>query len=433
MAKRLFEEERIRAIGATLKHKLKSPSGFTTAEMPQAIERLHEHSRKSGLNDGYQAGYAEGYHKGLSITARESYETGYSEGYKQCADDGGNSYDKGYDDGKASGETLGHSRGYNEGYSQGSSEGADNLKKAEARSADDIVLFDSTITVPSGYYAERITKEIDMSQAHSIGHSEGYYEGYDIGYTRGYAKGLDDGTGVILPALANPGTENDLLYGKELLDGNGNIVKGAIMQKSAYDIVVDDANFIVVIPSGLYNQGTVIDISAYYDSGYADGRDDALPPLTNPGTSTDLLFDKQLIDGEGNIVEGKIYTRSGDDVGLIGLDVTIPEGYYPEKVEKTIDGGRIYMEGHSVGYQTGYSDGLTEGAATLKREEGRTAEDVTGRVDFANDFANVDIPSGYYAESITKQVSLTSYYNTAYDEGYDDCLATYKDGNGVKY
>lgn len=45
-----------------------------------------------------------------------------------------------------------------------------------------------------------------------------------------------------------------------------------------------------------------------YDNGYADGQSAGvtLPTLTNPGTAADLAQGKQLIDSEGNIVEGTL-------------------------------------------------------------------------------------------------------------------------------
>lgn len=61
-----------------------------------------------------------------------------------------------------------------------------------------------------------------------------------------------------------------------------------------------------------------------------------LPKLTNPGTADTLLFNKQLIDGKGNIVEGTILTKTSSDLITDGATVTVPVGYYSTAVNKTI-------------------------------------------------------------------------------------------------
>lgn len=62
----------------------------------------------------------------------------------------------------------------------------------------------------------------------------------------------------------------------------------------------------------------------------------ALPTLTNPGTSSDLLSGKQLIDRNGNIVDGEIPIRTSSNVTSFLTTVTIPAGYYASQVKKTV-------------------------------------------------------------------------------------------------
>lgn len=70
------------------------------------------------------------------------------------------------------------------------------------------------------------------NEGYNNGYGTGYTKGYDQGNKAGYDKGYEAGTaaggGVELPELTNPGTAEDLLAGKELIDGEGNIVKGTI-------------------------------------------------------------------------------------------------------------------------------------------------------------------------------------------------------------
>lgn len=209
-----------------------------------------------------------------------------------------------------------------------------------------------------------------------------------------------------------------------------------------------------------------------YQEGYTEGAEDnqgvELPTLTNPGTATDLVEGKQLIDGEGNIVEGAIPVRTADNVGVIGTEVAVPEGYYPERVEKEIDTQPFYNAGYNAGYSKGETDGYTggystgyeigkvDGAENLKTEEARTAADLdVERLDKNN--LGLAVTSGYYGDGVTKVIDIKPYYtegyeegheeghyvgwqegrNVGYTEGYNDGLTagacTHEDGNGVAY
>ena len=56
--------------------------------------------------------------------------------------------------------------------------------------------------------------------------------------------------GITLPSLSNAGTASDLLEGKQLIDGAGNIVTGNIPIKTSSDLTVNGAT--VTVPSGYY-------------------------------------------------------------------------------------------------------------------------------------------------------------------------------------
>lgn len=57
-------------------------------------------------------------------------------------------------------------------------------------------------------------------------------------------------TGVELPELSNEGSASDLLSGKELIDGEGNVVTGTIPTNTASNLTVSGAT--VTVPSGYY-------------------------------------------------------------------------------------------------------------------------------------------------------------------------------------
>lgn len=85
-------------------------------------------------------------------------------------------------------------------------------------------------------------------------------------------------------------------------------------------------------------------IDEVYNKGYeagCSGEGVTLPTLTNEGTADDLLSGKQLIDGEGNIVEGAIATKTSSDLTASGKTVTVPAGYYASQATKTVSDSNL--------------------------------------------------------------------------------------------
>lgn len=61
-----------------------------------------------------------------------------------------------------------------------------------------------------------------------------------------------------------------------------------------------------------------------------------LPALTNPGSASDLLSGKQLIDADGNVVTGNIATKTAANLSASGATVTVPAGYYASQATKSV-------------------------------------------------------------------------------------------------
>lgn len=136
MAKKLYEEEKIRAIAERIRLHTGEDNLMTTAQMPE------------GVNSVYMVGNADG-------------------------------YDTGYFDGEDSVKT-------NEART------ADNISGEEA--LRDVI----EITVDAGYYTADTKKQLDVSFAYYYGWDDGwneasnfggYAEGFDDGYAEGYADG----------------------------------------------------------------------------------------------------------------------------------------------------------------------------------------------------------------------------------------------------
>ena len=61
-----------------------------------------------------------------------------------------------------------------------------------------------------------------------------------------------------------------------------------------------------------------------------------LPTLQNPGDADKLLEGYQLIGQTGQAITGTIPSKSGTDLTASGAAVTVPAGYYPAQVSKSV-------------------------------------------------------------------------------------------------
>lgn len=64
--------------------------------------------------------------------------------------------------------------------------------------------------------------------------------------------------------------------------------------------------------------------------------DPSLAPLANAGTAGDVLAGKQFYNDQSQAVTGTIATKGASDVTADGPLVTVPPGYYPQAVNKTV-------------------------------------------------------------------------------------------------
>lgn len=118
-----------------------------------------------------------------------------------------------------------------------------------------------------------------VGYVHEAGKSIGRAEGYDMGYADGYNKASSVESGVKLPTLTNPGAANDLLSGKQLIDGEGYIVEGAVPTRTSADLKFERLgkyDLGLTVTSGYYGEGVskIIDVEPYYDEGYDAGLND---------------------------------------------------------------------------------------------------------------------------------------------------------------
>jgi hypothetical protein len=103
------------------------------------------------------------------------------------------------------------------------------------------------------------------------------------------------GGGKPLPKLTTPGSAGDVLAGKQLIDQYGNPLTGTIQSlgEKTYSPSASEQR----IAAGQYLSGAQII--------------KALPALSDPGSAGAMLKGKQLLDQDGNVVEGTIPSFEG--------------------------------------------------------------------------------------------------------------------------
>lgn len=118
MPKMLYEKAYIDAIAAKIRSLVPDlwRRKFTTAEIPDGIQRVYEQGKTDGHSEGYSNGYNEGYKKG--------YSGGKTSGHKR-------GYDEGYDKGLVKGIDLGETSGYSNGYKDGAEQAIKSIPRAE--------------------------------------------------------------------------------------------------------------------------------------------------------------------------------------------------------------------------------------------------------------------------------------------------------------
>lgn len=161
-----------------------------------------------------------------------------------------------------------------------------------------------------------------------------------------------------LPSLSNPGTSDDLIVGKELIDSEGNVVVGTIPVRTTSDLTTSGAT--VEVPVGYYasqatksvatatqatpsidvSTGGLITASSAQSAGYVNaGTKSATKQLTTqqaktvtPSTSDQTVVSSGVyttgdikVKGDANLVAGNII----EGVSIFGVAGSYNSGYVP--------------------------------------------------------------------------------------------------------
>ena len=164
-----------------------------------------------------------------------------------------------------------------------------------------------------------------------------------------------------------------------------------------------------------------------------------LPALTTPGAAEDLLEGKQLIDGDGNVVEGAMPIQDTDAVSLTptNYSYTIPAGYHPggkkvtarrggktvtpTKTQQTVSSTSMFLNTVTVDPIPDQYQDVTAVTATAEDvAEGKVFVDSTGAVvtGTAEMGGGVKIASGTYTATSNFNYSALSNEVIAHNLGY---------------
>ena len=136
--------------------------------------------------------------------------------------------------------------------------------------------------------------------------------------------------GVELPELSSPGSAEDLMAGKELIDGNGNVVEGSFTldeEMEAQDDLISQIQAALVgkaTATGLPTQEKTVDITA-------NGTYEALPDDGYTLAKVDVNVNVPIPDGYIKPTGTLAITKNGEHDAKayekVAVNVPIPDGY----------------------------------------------------------------------------------------------------------
>jgi hypothetical protein len=400
------------------------PRGFYEASTEKEIDTTPYYN--SGYTDGYRIGDGKGYDRGLSVGETRGYNNGLTDGVlKLKAEEGKDTHDI-----TVNGVFVSIPKGYyakdvvkiaddSDAFNQGITEGRKQITEGEARNEEDITIVDTYINIPFGYYGRDMSKYFDVSP---------YF--YD-GWLQGFEGGVKS---VVLPDIRNQGTADDLLQGKQLIDGNKNIITGNIVishggifkkaNEPKYGINggVPTITLACQVDKPLYispKTGSTISLNAdAVNFGYA---------------TTDMVMQGATFTSKNGInLVGTAQKRTDADAIYADLSVIMPEGFYQSGV--VINTERYYEEG----YEDGLAEGgggelptLTNAGTAADLLKGKQLIDGSGNiVNGAMPIADIEevahdvdasvvvIPSGYYEKE--EEIDVGNHWQYGYELGWHD-------------
>ena len=160
-------------------------------------------------------------------------------------------------------------------------------------------------------------------------------------------------SGVELPELTNPASDEEVFKDKEYIDDTGAKRTGTF---TIDEELAENEDLINQIQEVLATKSSV-----------------SLPTLTNPGNSYKLVEGYQLIDQEGNVVEGEISECSCEDIYIDGNQITVSPGIYSDDTRVQVDEVELAAPSISVDENGLVTATVSQSAGYV--QEGSTSKD----------------------------------------------------------
>lgn len=260
----------------------------------------------------------------------------------------------------------------------------------------------ATVTIPSGYYSEQITKSVASGTAGTPSASKGTVSNHSINVTPSVTNTTGYITGGTKTGTAVTVSASELVSGTLSITSNG---------------TKDVTNYASVN----------VNIS---------GDSPTIETLTVTPSESEQTFNSSSVDGykpvtvsaiSSTYVGSGITVRDGDDLTASGATVSVPAGYYSAAASKSVASGTATAPTSISGTAASVSTGtntltLTKTVSVTPRvttagyissgTAGNSSVSLTASVTVdptpTASGATVTIPAGYYTESTTKSVSSGS-------------------------
>lgn len=147
-----------------------------------------------------------------------------------------------------------------------------------------------------------------------------------------------------------------------------------------------------------------------------------LPELLNPGTSLDLLYGKELLNQDSEIITGNIPVNNENIISVNGSTIDIPMGYYGNDITKsvaTVTQATPNISVDSTGKITATAN-QTEGYVSAGTKTTTKQLDVKTSNDLSASGATVTVPAGYYTSHVSKSVATVTRSDTTISVSADD-------------
>ena len=122
--------------------------------------------------------------------------------------------------------------------------------------------------------------------------------------------------GVVLPELTNPGTASNLLSSKQLIDTEGNIVEGTMINNGAVTKTLNTSTTSYTIPAGYHNGSGKVSITTETKTVTPKTSAQSITPTSGK------VLSKVTVNGDANLIAENI--KSG--ISIFGVNGSLSSG-----------------------------------------------------------------------------------------------------------